>query len=328
MPAQVPPLAVAILLAISCGGHSAALPGLGPWMCAAPTPPTPPPAPTASLPAQWVGARLERRRVGVSVARTGAPPRPVGRRSAASSAGVDVTDVAYDTRRGLVYVGTCCEPGSGHLWRLDARSPAASLRQDDQGFAVDAAGPQSTTARTDTFGTLAVRLAPAEGQEVRADAGVADVAVDGSGSTRVIALIDATRLRAIVPVVSEHDPGLLILHRTAEGPGWADTRHSLPREASYCRVVPLAGSAVGLLAGAPVRGRAWQCTGDRLDVYDTVLKRLRAGVVTFPHRVRHLSIDDSSTFLIFTTVEGAVGWRTLDGRGGDLAARGFMAADW
>ena len=138
--------------------------------------------------------------------------------------------------------------------------------QDDQGFAVDVAGPQSTTARTDTFGTLAVRMAPAEAQEVQADAGVADVAVDGSGSMRVIALVDARRLRAIVPVVSEHDPGLLIRQRTANGPGWTDTMHSLPREASYCRVVPLAAGAVGLLAGSPVRGRAWQCNGDRLDV--------------------------------------------------------------
>lgn len=308
MPAKGPPLAVALLLATSCGGDSSA-------------------AAAGLRPAQWVGARLERRRLGVSVAQTGSPPRPLGRRSAAYSA-VDVTDVAYDTRRGLIYVGTCCEPGSGHLLSLDARSSAPSLRQDDQGFAVDVAGPRSTMARTDTFGTLAVRVAPAEAQEVRADAGVADVAVDGSGSTRVIALVDARRLRAIVPVVSEHDPGLLILQRTAEGPGWADTVHSLPRAASYCRVVPLADGAVGLLAGAPVRGRAWQCNGDRLDVYDTAMRRLRTGVLTFPGRVRHLSIDDSSTFLIFTTVEGAVGWRTLDGRGGDLAARGFMAADW
>jgi hypothetical protein len=85
---------------------------------------------------------------------------------------------------------------------------------------------------------------------------------------------------------------------------------------------------VGLLAGSPVPGRAWQCNGDRLDVYDTASKRLRTGVLTFPGRLRHLSVDDSSTFLIFTTVEGAVGWRTLEGRGGELAARGFMAADW
>jgi hypothetical protein len=281
----------------------------------------------ALRPAQWVGARLEQRRIGVSIAQTGSGPRPVGR-GPASSAGVEVTDVAYDTRRGLVYVGTCCEPGSGHLLRLDSRSSAPGLLQDDQGFAVDVAGAQSTVARTDTFGTLAVRGAPGEEQEVRADAGVADVAVDGSGSTRVIALIDARRLRAIVPVVSEHDPGLLIRQRAAEGPGWADTMHALPREASYCRVIPLADGAVGLLAGAPVKGRAWQCHGDRLDVYDTTTKRIRTGVLTFPGRLRHLSIDDSSTFLIFTTVEGAVGWRTLDGRGGDLAARGFMAADW
>jgi hypothetical protein len=44
--------------------------------------------------------------------------------------------------------------------------------------------------------------------------------------------------------------------------------------------------------------------------------------------VRHLSVDDSSTFLIFTTVDGAVQWRTLAGDAGELARRGFVAADW
>jgi hypothetical protein len=280
---------------------------------------TPPPG----VPAHWVGAPLEERRIGVTLARTGSRPRPVGRGQASSA---DVTDVAYDASRGTVYVGSCCEPGSGHLWRLETRAAAPALVQDDQGFAVDVAGQPGAIARTDTFGTLAMRGAAGEAQDVRESAGVADVAVDGSRSLRVLALVDTRRLRAIVPTVAEREGGLLILRRTAGG--WTDTLHALPREAAYCRVVPLADGAVGLLAGTPSPGRAWHCTGDRLDVYDTAARRLRRGVLTFPGRVRHLSIDDSSTFLIFTTVEGAVGWRTLDGRGGELAARGFMAADW
>jgi hypothetical protein len=39
-------------------------------------------------------------------------------------------------------------------------------------------------------------------------------------------------------------------------------------------------------------------------------------------------VDDSSTFLIFTTVDGAVRWQTLAGDAGVLAPRGFVAADW
>jgi hypothetical protein len=295
VPVQAPPLALAFLLATSAPG----------------------------APAHWVGARVEQRRTLVTLARTGSAPRPVGGGPATRT---DVTDVAYDTGRGLVYVGTCCEPGSGHLWKLATRSAAQGLVQDDQGFAVDVGGPPGAIARTDTFGTLAVRGATDETQDVRENAGVADVAVDGSRPGRVLALVDARRLRAIVPVVAEREPGLLILQRTAGG--WTESLHSLPHEASYCRVVPLADGAVGLLAGAPLPGRAWQCTGDRLDVYDPAARRLRRGVVTFAGPVRHLSIDDSSTFLIYTTVEGAVGWRALDGRGGELAARGFMAADW
>jgi hypothetical protein len=69
---------------------------------------------------------------------------------------------------------------------------------------------------------------------------------------------------------------------------------------------------------------AGECTSH----YDSARKELRPGAVRFPGQVRHLSIDDSSTFLIFTTVDGAVRWRTLAGDAGDLAPRGFVAADW
>jgi hypothetical protein len=93
-------------------------------------------------------------------------------------------------------------------------------------------------------------------------------------------------------------------------------------------VVPLPRGAIGLLAGAFDAANPLDCTGEQLDVYDPAQRSLHSGVLRFPERVRHLSVDDSSEFLIFTTVTGAVGWQTLDGRGGDLAPEGFLAADW
>jgi hypothetical protein len=143
----------------------------------------------------------------------------------------------------------------------------------------------------------------------------------------VLALVDSQRLRALIPTVSWHEPALLVKELKPSG-AWDEVRHPLPPEATFCRVVPLRHGAVGLLAGAFVATNPVECTGEQLDVYDTAQRRLRSGVLRFPGRVRHLSVDDSSVFLIFTTVDGAVGWQTLDGRGGDLAPEGFLAADW
>lgn len=281
------------------------------------------------LPSMWVGVRFESRRIDVTVAETGAEPGPIATKAAAGplSASLNVTDVAYDTRQGIIYVGTCCEPVSGQLWQVDTRVPASGFRPDDQGFAVDVAGSSSALARTDTWGTLGVRASSASEQDLREGAGVTDVAVDGTGTIRVVALINSQRLRALIPTVSWHKPGLLVREWKAPG-AWADTLYPLPPNVTYCRLVPLKNGAVGLLAGTFNPGNPVQCTGDSLDIYDTALKRLRTRVLTFPGRVQHLSIDESSTFLIFTTVEGAVGWRTIEGRGGVLAARGFVAADW
>jgi hypothetical protein len=275
-----------------------------------------------------MGARIRNGAIEVSVAETGAKPRPLAvERPESRSASLQVTDVAYDTRRELVYVATCCEPGSGHLWVLDVKAAAAGFAQGDQGFAVDVAGPASAIARTDTFGTLGLRAASGGAQELRTDAGVADVAVDGGSSLRVVALVDSNRLRALIPTVSAHDHALLVLRPNADAT-WTEVSYPLPRDATHCRVVPLKEGDVGLLAGGVDPRDAVRCTGERLDAYDTAQRRLRTGVLIFPARVQHLSIDDSSTFLIFTTVGGAVGWRTLDGRGGSLASEGFAAADW
>jgi hypothetical protein len=279
-------------------------------------------------PSRWVGAAIERRGLTVSVASTGSKPQPLAAEQPGSrDVSLEVTDVAYDTRRELVYVGTCCEPASGHLWVLDTRAPGSGFRQGDQGFAVDVAGSASMIARTDTFGTLAVRASAAGKQELRADVGAADVAVDPLSEPRVVALVDTQRLRALVPTVTPRPPALMIMQPRSEG-GWADRAYPLPADIEGCRIVPLKDGAVGLLAGTPDRGNPVRCTGDRLDAYDPALERLRTGVLTFPTRVRHLSIDESKTFLIFTTIGGAVGWRTLDGRQGSLAAEGFAAADW
>jgi hypothetical protein len=204
-------------------------------------------------------------RIGISIAGTGATPRPLIAEAAQTRepGTLKVTDVAYDPRRDVIYVGTCCEPTSGHLRRVDATAAAPRLMQDDQGFAVDVGGPTSVVARTDTFGTLGVRASPEAEQELRADAGVSDVAVGNDG--RVLALIDSRRLRALVPVVSRNEPALLVRQLTP-GEAWIDTTYPLPKEQTYCRVVPLGEGSVGLLAGTFKPGQAWRCVGERLDV--------------------------------------------------------------
>jgi len=281
-----------------------------------------------SIPLRWVGARFDDERIGVSVGNTGSTPLAIVTEAAPkrSAGSLTITDVALDVKRDLVYVGTCCEPGSGQLRRVDLRAPSPVLASDDQGFAVDVAGGESTVARTDTFGTLAVRFSPKSRQEVRAQSGVSDVAVDATAGVRVIALIQSTRLRALIPTVPAHEPGLLVLESNAGR--WTDTSYSLTAGTTYCGVVPLAKGSIGLLAGQADPSNPVACSGDRLDVYDSATRTLRPGVVTFAGRVRHLSVDDSSTFLIVTTVDGAIHWQTLAGDSGELAPRGFVAADW
>jgi hypothetical protein len=294
---------------------------------------SPAPVPTGAqgggpLPPRWVGVGFERGRIAVSVTEVGEKPRrdalepPVPGRRPGS---IEVTDVAYDTRRERIYVGTCCEPGSGSLRRIEWQS-APAFQSDDQGFAVDVAGEPATVARTDTFGTLGIQAAGGE-QEVRPDAGVADVAVGASAGGRVVALVDSRRLRALVPTVSWHEPALWVWEPKPAG-AWTETRHPLPPDLTFCRVLALRNGAIGLLAGGFDPANPLECTGEQLDIFDGSHGRLQQRVLTFPARVRHLSVDESSGFLIFTTVDGAVGWQTLDGRGGDLASEGFLAADW
>jgi hypothetical protein len=109
---------------------------------------------------------------------------------------------------------------------------------------------------------------------------------------------------------------------------WTESRYPLSADTTYCRIVALADGAIGVLAGEVDREDPVNCAGDRLDVYDIETRKLRVGVVKFPGAVRHLSTDESSTFLITTTVEGAVRWQTLAGASGVLATHGFLAADW
>jgi hypothetical protein len=243
-----------------------------------------------------------------------------------------VTDLAYDTQSGIAYIGTCCEPGSGHLWRVDTKAVVPEIAQDDQGFAVDAAGTPVVITRTDTWGTLVTRTA-SRAQQVSEGTGAADVAVAASVPTRVLALIDSRRLAALVPSApapkdATPDPGLVIRTSRADSGEWSDASFPLPDTKRYCRVIPLPDGAAGLLAGTFDPRDPLICAGNTLDVLDTASGQLRMDALTFPAPLRHISTDDSATFLIFTTVEGAVGWRTLDGRGGTLAPDGFTAADW
>jgi hypothetical protein len=65
-----------------------------------------------------------------------------------------------------------------------------------------------------------------------------------------------------------------------------------------------------------------------MDFYTVGVNRLDVDGVVFDAPVVHLSVDPSSTFLIFVTVTGTVEWMTLDGRAGELAEGGYVAADW
>jgi hypothetical protein len=279
-------------------------------------------------PSRWIGARLEDGRIRVTVTDTGRTPRTVIEESDQHRREpVAITDLAFDARREAGYLATCCEPGSGQVRRINLRAPSPTLTFADQGFAVDVAGGTSVIARTDTFGTLAMRASPKGRQEVREGIGASDVAVAASPGIRVLALIQPARLRAVVPTVPQHAPAILMLHLSNSG-RWVEARYSLSTDTMYCRIVPLANGAIGLLAGQVDRDDPVNCAGDRLDVYDPGTQKLRVGAVTFPGRVRHLSTDESSTFLIATTLEGAVRWQTLEGAAGLLAPHGFLAADW
>lgn len=281
-----------------------------------------------TLPARWVGAQARDGRLAVTIADAGGTPRVIVAERDPKREGyaLTITDIALDIRREVIYIGTCCEPGSGQLRRVDLRASTPVLLSDDQGFMVDAAGKASTVARTDTSGTLAVRRSPDSQQEVRADAGVSDVAVDATAGAQVVALIQTARLRAVIPTVSRREPGVLVLRWA--GDRWTDVAHRLTENTTYCAVVALTGGSIGLLAGQLDSANPIACAGDRLDIYNGATRELRAGAVKFPGKVRHLSVDDTSTFLIFTTLDGAVRWQTLAGESGSLAPRGFVAADW
>lgn len=288
------------------------------------------------LPSVWMGAGFDGRRISVSAIEENAKPRLIAiedsRRRKPGS--IDVTDLAFDTKRKVVYVATCCEPGSGQLFSIEITAPKPKLTADDQGFAVDVSG--ALRVRTDTWGTFVTRNLASAGsqrsatQNIRESTGIADVAVSFTGRPRIIALVNSRRLRTLVPTTpaprnASADPALWIQWQTTDGTDMEVT-DALPADSRYCRVVPLSGSAIGLLVGEPDPLKPWLCIGDALDVFDRA--EVRKHAVKFPAHIRHLSIDDSSTFLIFTTVDGAVGWRTLEGQGGVLADSGFAAADW
>jgi len=291
-------------------------------------------AASSQPPSTWIGAGFDGRRISVSAVENTAKPRliVVEESTRRKPGSIDVTDLALDAMRKVAYVATCCEPGSGQLFSVEITAQNPKLVPADQGFAVDVSG--ALRVRTDTWGTLVTRTLTSAGsssgtQAIREAAGIADVAVSFAGQPRVIALVSSRRLKALIPTAplsgNAADPALWVQWRTANETH-REASDALPRDSKYCRVVPLRGSAVGLLVGEPDPRKPWLCIGDTLDVYDQA--KLRRHVVKFPAPVRHLSIDDSSTFLIFTTVDGAVGWRTLEAQGGVLARDGFAAADW
>ena len=90
----------------------------------------------------------------------------------------------------------------------------------------------------------------------------------------------------------------------------------------------LSDAGVGLLAGSFDDGEPLKCSGSALDVLDVATGNVQTDVMKFPAAISHLDVDASGTYLIYTTIGGAVGWRTLEAPGGELAPSGYLAADW
>jgi len=71
-----------------------------------------------------------------------------------------------------------------------------------------------------------------------------------------------------------------------------------------------------------------ECGGDHVDVLDLRTGELHERVVELAGGAKSPSVDSSGRYVIYTTRLGEVRWRTLDGKGGRLARRGYLAADW
>lgn len=287
----------------------------------------------ATRPLRWVGVRQRGRRLHVVAHRDEETRRLASRGTtlgSESEGSLTATDVAVRRRLNAVFVGICCEPVSGNIQATSLRT-RQPLVDAGQGLRVDVGGARSLSVSSDAAGTVLVGHArKSDAVEFRrgwADdlAGVIDVASDPEGG-RVAALIDAKKIEASTGGGPQPDdvPGVRLYTRA--GGTLDDEFIKLPRR--YCWVAFLAADQVALVPGATHRNSLLECGGDHVDVLDLRTGEVHERVVELAADAKTPSVDASGRYLIYTTRAGAVHWRTLDGKGGRLARRGYLAADW
>jgi hypothetical protein len=281
------------------------------------------PAPTVGpggRPLEWAGARGEGDRLEVVRSAGGSGPRQV----ATETVTARPSDFAY--RDGTAYVSFCCEGGVGRVLSGDIGAAQAKLAAEGDAVRIDLAAGWS--ARVDAAGGYAVGPSDDRDAYQQSGVGATDVALRGNDARRLATLIDPARVRKISGAVVPGAPRLRVEERDDAGAWKQLAEIPLPADRQYCGVVWVGADRIGLVKGELDPDDPLLCVGRVMDFHTVGVNRLDIDGVVFDAPVVHLGVDPSSTFLIFVTVTGTVGWMTLDGRAGELAEGGYVAADW
>ncbi|MGH2689493.1 MAG: hypothetical protein ACRDKW_11880 [Actinomycetota bacterium] len=280
------------------------------------------PSPTAGpggRPLEWGGARGEGDRLEV-VRSTGSAPRQVATQTVTARP----SDFAYDD--GTAHVGFCCEGGVGRLLSADVRVAQPKLAARGEAMRIDLAAGWSVL--VDAAGGYTVGPSDDRDAYQQTGVGATDAALRGNDARRLATLIDPARVRKIAGAVAPGAQRVRVEERDDAGAWKQLAEVPLPTDRQYCGVVWVGTDRIGLVKGELDPGDPLFCVGRVMDFYTVGVNRLDVDGVVFDAPVVHLNVDSSSTFLIFVTVTGSVEWMTLDGRAGELAEGGYVAADW
>lgn len=197
------------------------------------------------------------------------------------------------------------------------------MRLTDQGFRFALVG--GVFVRTDTSGILGIRPAfpSSEGQWIDDGAHAADVGVTPDGGW----IVSLTDPRFAVGAETPAPGGQAVVVYRLEDHTPMVSRRIPVEDGRYCGMVAVASHQLALVRSDRSDYR-FECVGSELDLLDLESGDLTEGVLRFDVPVRHLGVDGSGRYLIATTVDGSVIWRSLTGDGGTLAETGFIAADW
>lgn len=281
------------------------------------------PTPTAGpggRPLEWAGARSEGDQLQVMRSAGGTGPRQV----ASQAVTARPSDFAY--RDGVAHLSFCCEGGSGRVLSGDVRVSQPKLTAQGSAMRIDVAAGWSV--QVDAAGGYTVGPAGDRDAYQQSGVGATDAALRGNDARRLATLIDPARVQKISGAVVPGDLRVRIEERDDAGAWKQLTEVRLPTDRQYCGVVWVGADRIGLVKGELDPDDPLFCIGRVIDFYTVGVNRLDVDGVVFDVPVQHLSVDPSSTFLIFATVAGTVEWMTLDGRAGELAENGYVAADW